>query len=79
MAQMSPYLHRNFISIRQTFPEILVKIRHDDVILREITSFPYIFPYYDVIAKNADISKNNDVMEKIPDEIQFADGPLLSW
>ena len=79
MAQMSLYLHRYFRSISQTFPELLVKIQHDEVILRRITSFPYIFLYYDVIGKNAGISKNNDVMEEIPDEIEFADGPLLSW
>ena len=29
-----------------------------------MTSFPYIFPYYDVIGKNADISKNIDVILK---------------
>ena len=47
--------------MRETFPYNLVKIRHDDVILCHVTSFPYIFPYYDVIMKNADISKNNEV------------------
>ena len=51
--------------MKETYPEILVKIRHDDVILRQLTSFSYIFPYYDVIDKNADVSKNNDVVVKI--------------
>ena len=41
-----------------------MKIQHDDVILRYITLFSYIFPYYDVIDRNADVSKNNDVILK---------------
>ena len=48
---MTLYLDHNIISIKETFPVILVKIRHDDVILRHITSFFYIFPYYDIIKK----------------------------
>ena len=43
--------------MKWTYPEIFVKIRHDDVILQLVTSFSYIFPYYDVIDKNADISR----------------------
>ena len=45
------YLDHNITSIKETFPVILVKIQHDDVILRHITSFFYIFLYYDVIKK----------------------------
>ena len=44
---------------------MLVKIWVDDVILLHMTWFSYIFPYYDVMDKNADISKNNDVIVKI--------------
>ena len=55
---MTSYLDTNIISIKETFSESLVKIRHDDVILRHVTSFSYIFPYYDVIDKNVDVSKN---------------------
>ena len=58
MMQMTSYLHHNLILMKGTYAEILVKIRHDDVILRHLTSFSYIFPYYDVIDKNADVSKN---------------------
>ena len=65
MVQMTSYLHHNIISRRQTFPEVFVKIRHDDAILRHITSFSYIFPYYDVIDINADVSENNDVIVKV--------------
>ena len=56
MMQMTSYLHHYLISMKETYPEILVKIRHDDVILRQLTSFSYIFPYYDVIDKNDDVS-----------------------
>ena len=70
MAQMTSYLHHNIISRRQTFPEVFVKIRHDDAILRHMTSFSYIFPYYDVTNKSADVSKNNDVMIKVRIEIE---------
>ena len=65
MTQMTSYLHHNFKSIRETFPKSLVKIQHDDVKLRCITSFSYIFPYYDVIDKNADVSENNNVMANV--------------
>ena len=37
--QITSYLDRNFISIRETFPESLVKIRHVDVTWRHVTSF----------------------------------------
>ena len=57
MVQMTSYFHHNFMSIRETFPEDLVKIRHVDVKLRHMTSFSYIFPYYDVIDKNDDVSR----------------------
>ena len=62
---MTSYLHHKTILIRKTFPEILVKIRQDGVILWHMTSFSYIFPYYDVIVIIADVSKNNDVMVKV--------------
>ena len=64
MMQISSYLHHNTILIRETFPEIFVKIRPDDVILQSVTSFSYIFPYYDVIDKNDDVSKKTDVCKK---------------
>ena len=35
--------------IEQTFPESLVKIRYDDVLVRHVTSVSYIFPYYDPV------------------------------
>ena len=35
---MTSYLDHNSISIRETFPESLVTIRLDDVILRHVTS-----------------------------------------
>ena len=57
MVKMTSYFHHNFISIRETFFEDLVKIRHVDVKLRHMTSFSYIFPYYDVIDKNDDVSR----------------------
>ena len=65
MVQMLSYLYHNIISQRETYPEVLVKIRHDDVILRHVTYFSYIFPIYDVINKNADVSKTDDVMAKV--------------
>ena len=65
MMQMTSYLNHNTISIRETFPASLVQIRHDDVILRHVTSFSYIFPYYDVMNKSADVSKNDDFMVKV--------------
>ena len=65
MMQMTSYSHHNLILLKGTYPEILVKIRQDDVILRHVTLFSYIFPYYDVIDENADVSKNNDVTCKI--------------
>ena len=37
----------------------------DDIILRHLTSFSYIFPYYDVTDKNADIS--NNFADYVPD------------
>ena len=78
MAQMSPYSYPNFIFIRETFPELLVKIGHDDVILRQITSFSYVFPYYDVIGKNADFGENNEVMPKLAGETEFPYATLPS-
>ena len=65
MMQMTSYLHHNLILMKETYPEIFVKIRRRDVILRHVTSFSYIFPYYSVIDKSADISKNNDVILKV--------------
>ena len=65
MVRITSNSHHNTILIRETFPEIFVKIRRDDVILELMTSFSYIFPYYDVIDKNADISKNNDLRVKV--------------
>ena len=63
--QMTSYLYHKLILMKETYPGSLVKIRHDDVILRHLTSFSYIFPYYDVIDKNADVGENNDVMANI--------------
>ena len=57
MVQITSYFDHSTIFIRETFSEVFVKIRHDDVILRQLTSFSYIFLYYDVIDKNADVSK----------------------
>ena len=51
---MTSKFHHNLILMRETCPQNLVKIRHDDVMLRHMTSFSYIFPYYDVISKNTD-------------------------
>ena len=39
MMQMTWYFHQTLISIGETFPESLVKIRHDDVMWRHVTSF----------------------------------------
>ena len=44
MMQMTSYLHHSIISTRETFPEILVKIRHDDVTWRHVTSFSHFLP-----------------------------------
>ena len=63
--QMTSYLYHKLIFMKETYPEIFVQIRQDDVILRHLTSFSYIFPYYDVIDKNADVSENNDVMANV--------------
>ena len=57
MAQITSYFHHSTIFIRETFSEVFVKIRHDDVILRQLTSFSYIFLYCDIIDKNAAVSK----------------------
>ena len=57
MVQITSYFDHSTIFIRETFSEVFVKIRHDDVILRQLTSFSYIFLYCDVIDKNADVSK----------------------
>ena len=54
--------HHDLVLVIQTYPEILVKIRHDDVILLRVTSFSYTFPHYDVTYKTADVSKKNDVI-----------------
>ena len=56
MMQMTPYLQHNLILTEWTYPEIFMKTRHDDI-LQFVTSFSYIFPYYDVIDKNADINR----------------------
>ena len=40
--QMTLYSHHNIILMNGTYSEIFVKIRHDDVILRHVTSFCYI-------------------------------------
>ena len=61
MVQMTSYSHHNLILVKGIYPEILVKIWHDDVILRHMTSFPYIFPYYDVNYKSADLSRENAI------------------
>ena len=71
------YLCHNIISVRLTFPEVLVKIRHDDIILWHMTSFSYIFPYYDVIDKSADVSKNNDITVKVIIENECSNVTLL--
>ena len=76
--EMSWYLYHNLILMKQTYPEIFVNIGHDDVILWHMTSFPYIFPYYDVIGKSADISKNNDVIQKVSMENKSTYVTLLS-
>ena len=76
--QMTSYLHHNFVLMEETYPEILVKIRQEDVILRHLTSFSYIFPYYDVIDKNADVSKYNDVIVFFSMENKSTNGTLLS-
>jgi hypothetical protein len=39
MTQMTSYLEHNTISVRETYSESLVKIRHDDVILWHVKSF----------------------------------------
>ena len=75
---MTLYLHHNFVLIRETYPESLEKNRQGDGELRHVTSFPYIFPYYDVIDKNADVSEKNDVMEHMMNEIEFTYGALQS-
>ena len=55
-----------------------MKFWRNDVISWRHTSFPYIFPYYDVIDKNADVSEKNDVMEQMMNEIEFTYGALQS-
>ena len=40
--QMTLYSYHNIILMKGTYSEIFVKIRHDDVILRHVTSFCYI-------------------------------------
>ena len=45
--QMTSYLHDNTIWRRETFGDTLVKFPLDYVILWHVTSFSYIFPYYD--------------------------------
>ena len=61
MVQMTLYFQHKFISIRETFPESFVKIRHVSVKLRHVSSFSYIFPIYDVIDKNDDVSRKNRI------------------
>ena len=75
MMQMTSYLHHNLILMKATYPD-MVKIRRDDVILRHLPSFSYIFPYYDAIDKNADVSENNDVIAKVKIAIKSSDVTL---
>ena len=75
--EMTSYLHHSTISSRETFPENFIKIWLDDVILRHVTQFSYIFSYYDVINKNADISKNNYVRVKVIIPNKHTNVPLL--
>ena len=42
--QMTSYLDHNIISRRKTFCDFFLKIRHDDVTWRHVTSFPYFLP-----------------------------------
>ena len=58
MPKMTSYFDHNTISRIETFPAILVKIRHDDVILRHVTLFSIILPKK--AWKSADISKNTN-------------------
>ena len=51
--------------MKQPYLDFFVNIGHDDVILLHMTSFPYIFPYYDVIGKSADISKKMTSYKKL--------------
>ena len=60
---MTSNFHHDLISLIETFPENFVKIRHDDVKLRHMMSFSYIFPYYDVITLSADVSKSSEMTE----------------
>ena len=60
--EMLSYLHHDLVLAKWTYPEMLVKIHHDDVILLRVTSFSYNFPYYNATYKNADLSKKNDVI-----------------
>ena len=55
--EMLSYSHHNLVSAKWTYPEILVKIHHDVVLLLRVMSFSYTFPYYYAIYKNADLSK----------------------
>ena len=60
--EMLSYSHHDLVLVKRTYPENLVKIHHDDVILLCMASFSYTFLYLDVIYKNADISNKNDVI-----------------
>ena len=55
MMQMTSYLHHYLILMIGTYSEIFVKIRHDDVILRDVTSFRHFGVKTD--EKSADVSK----------------------
>ena len=57
MVQMTSYLHHNFMSIRESFSESLVKIRHDDVAWRHVT-FSCI-----LCLESADVSKKNCIID----------------
>ena len=70
--QVTSYLHHNLMLMQGTYLEVLVKIRHDDVILRDVTwgqplfydkwftscrIFSFCRIFDDVIDKNADVSR----------------------
>ena len=60
--EMLLYSYHDLVLVKWTYPGILVKIHHDDVILLRVTSFSYTFPYYNATYKNADLSKKNYVI-----------------
>ena len=76
--ETTSHSYHNLILMIQTYSEIFVNIGHDDIILWHMTSFPYIFPYNDVIGKSVDISKNIDVILKVSMENKSTYVTLLS-